>query len=103
MSDRSNARPADVVSPITDGVLPYQTSLAEARAAGRRGYEKPTPANSVMLLVDHQIGLISGMRDTTSLAELVANVVGLARTARARDADADHHLQRPVAERRHPP
>lgn len=83
MSNSSSARPADVVSPITDGVLPYRTSLAEARAAGRRGYEKPTPANSVMLLVDHQIGLISGMRDTTSLAELVANVVGLARTARA--------------------
>ena len=83
MSDSSNARPADVVSPITDGVLPYRTSLAEARAAGRRGYEKPTPANSVMLLVDHQVGLISGMRDSTSLAELVANVAGLARTARA--------------------
>lgn len=83
MSDSLNARPADVVSPITDGVLPCPTSLAEARAAGRFGYDKPTPENSIVLLVDHQVGLMLGMRDTTSLAELRGNVLGLARTAKA--------------------
>lgn len=76
-------RPADIVSPITDSVLPNRISLADARAAGRRGYEKPTPENSIVLLVDHQMGLMLGMRDTNSLSELVTNVVGIARTAKA--------------------
>jgi nicotinamidase-related amidase len=81
MSD--NERPADVVSPITDAVLPHRVSYADARAAGRRGYDKPTPENSILLLVDHQMGLMLGMRDTASLGELAANIAGLARTAKA--------------------
>jgi nicotinamidase-related amidase len=36
-----------------------------------------------MLLVDHQIGLMPGIRDSTSLAEYKSNVVGLARVAKA--------------------
>jgi len=63
MSDR----PADVVSPTTDQVLATKVSVADARAAGRVGYDKPTPQNSVMLLVDHQIGLMVGVRDFPSL------------------------------------
>ena len=76
---------ADIISPITDGALPDQTTPAEARAAGRFGHDKPTADNSIVLLVDHQVGLMLGMRDTASLAELRGNVVGLARTAKALD------------------
>jgi nicotinamidase-related amidase len=38
-----------------------------------------------VLLIDHQIGLMAGVRDFTSLAEYKSNVVGLARIARALD------------------
>ena len=76
-------RPADIVSPTADGTLPCRVSVQEAREAGRFGYDKPTADNSLVLLVDHQIGLMTGMRDTTSLAELKSNVIGLARTAKA--------------------
>ncbi len=76
-------RPADIVSPTTDASLPNRVSAADARAAGRFGHDKPTPENSIVLLVDHQIGLMAGARDVASLAELKSNVVGLARVARA--------------------
>ncbi|MDA8061334.1 MAG: isochorismatase family protein [Actinomycetota bacterium] len=79
MSDR----PADVVSPTADQVLATKVSVADARAAGRVGYDKPTPQNSVMLLVDHQIGLMVGARDFPSLATYKANVVALAQMAKA--------------------
>lgn len=79
----STQRPADIISPINDSPLPNLASAADARAAGRFGYDKPTHENSIVLLVDHQIGLMAGMRDTSSLAELKSNVVGLARTAKA--------------------
>jgi len=48
-----------------------------------RTYDKPTPQNSIVLFIDHQIGLMAGVRDFTSLAEYKSNIVGLARTARA--------------------
>lgn len=83
MTDTDMTRPADIFSPITDGVLPNRVPAAEARAQGRYGHEKPTPENSIVLLIDHQIGLMSGVRDVTSLAEYKSNVVGLARAARA--------------------
>ena len=76
-------RPDDIVSPTTDAVLANRVTADDARAAGRYGHSKPTPENSIVLLVDHQIGLMSGMRDTSSLAELKANVIGLAITAKA--------------------
>lgn len=76
-------RPSDISSPITDGVLPNKTSADEARKAGRYAHDKPTPDNSIILLVDHQIGLMVGMRDFVSLSEYKSNVVGLARTAKA--------------------
>lgn len=78
-----SSRPADIVSPTTDKALPQKVSADEARRAGRFVYDKPTPANTIALLVDHQIGLLAGMRDTSSLAELRSNVVGLARVAKA--------------------
>lgn len=61
------SRPADVFSPTDVLVEPNRVSLENARSAGRRGYEKPTPQNSLVLLVDHQMGLMLGMRDTPSL------------------------------------
>lgn len=76
-------RPADIVSSIKDQMLPPKTSAEEARRNGRVPYDKPTPQNAVMLFIDHQIGLMAGIRDFTSLAEYKSNVVGLARTAKA--------------------
>lgn len=76
-------RPADIVSPTTDHVLPLATSARDALAAGRVPYDKPTPSNSVMLFIDHQIGLMVGVRDFTSLAVYKANVIALAKMAKA--------------------
>lgn len=76
-------RPGDIVSPVTDHVLPPKASAADARAAGRVPYDKPTPENSVMLFIDHQIGLMVGVRDYPSLATYKANVIGLAKMAKA--------------------
>ena len=68
--------PADIVSPTSDHVLPLKTSTVYAAAAGRVPYDKPTPQNSVMLLIDHQIGLMVGVRDFTSLAKM-AKALGI--------------------------
>lgn len=79
----TDKRPADIVSPITDTILPDKVSLTDARSAGRVGHDKPTSENSIVLLIDHQIGLMAGVRDFTSIAEYKSNVVGLARVAKA--------------------
>lgn len=79
MSDR----PADIVSALTDSMMPPRVSAEDAVRAGRKAYDKPTPDNSVMLFIDHQIGLMAGVRDFSSLAEYRSNIVGLARTAKA--------------------
>lgn len=71
-------RPADIISPVTDTILTPVVSLDDAQRAGRVGYDKPTSDNAIMLFVDHQIGLMAGVRDFTSLAEYKSNVVGLA-------------------------
>jgi nicotinamidase-related amidase len=75
--------PADIVSPIADSALPNKVPPADALKAGRFGHDKPTPDNSIVLLVDHQVGLMSGVRDFRSLAEYKSNVIGLARVAKA--------------------
>ena len=51
--------------------------------AGNFGYAKPTPDNSIVLLIDHQIDLMAGVRDFCALAEYKSNVVGLAQVAKA--------------------
>ena len=79
MSDR----PPDILSGVNDRVLPPATSAQDAARAGRAVYDKPTPQNSVMLFIDHQVGLMAGVRDFRSLAEYRSNVVGLARAAKA--------------------
>jgi nicotinamidase-related amidase len=45
-------------------------------------YEPLTSENAALVLVDHQVGLMSGVRDY-SIAELKHNVVGLAKSAKA--------------------
>ncbi len=47
-----------------------------------RIYEPLTSENAALVLVDHQVGLMSGVRDY-SIAELKHNVVGLAKSAKA--------------------
>jgi nicotinamidase-related amidase len=47
-----------------------------------RSYEPLTSENAALILVDHQVGLMSGVRDY-SIAELKHNVVGLAKAAQA--------------------
>jgi nicotinamidase-related amidase len=46
-----------------------------------RPYEPLTSENAALVLVDHQVGLMTGVRDM-SLAELKHNVVGLAKAAK---------------------
>ncbi len=75
--------PKEVVSPITNKILPPRTSETDARKQGRVPYDKPTPENTLMLFIDHQIGLMAGIRDFSSLAEYKSNIVGLARVAKA--------------------
>lgn len=76
-------RPADIVSPVMNQIQPPTASFEDARRNGRIPYDKPTPQNSVVLFIDHQIGLMAGVRDFPSLAEYKSNVVGLARMAKA--------------------
>jgi nicotinamidase-related amidase len=47
-----------------------------------RSYEPLTSENAALVLVDHQVGLMSGVRDY-SIAELKHNVIGLAKSAKA--------------------
>jgi len=63
--------------------VPLKTSVDEARRNGRVPYDKPTALNAIMLFIDHQVGLMAGVRDFASLAEYKSNVIGLARTAKA--------------------
>lgn len=76
-------KPTEIVSPITDHVMPPSALAEDVRRAGRVPYDKPTPDNAIMLFIDHQIGLMAGVRDFNSLAEYRNNVIGLARTAKA--------------------
>ncbi len=47
-----------------------------------RAYEPLTAENAALVLVDHQIGLMTGVRDI-SIGELKHNVVALAKAAKA--------------------
>lgn len=78
-------RPADIVSPIADQTLASKVSPADARKAGRMAYEKPTPQNSIMVFIDHQIGLMASVRDFQQASGYKSNVVSLAKMAKALD------------------
>jgi len=47
----------------------------------KRYQERPTPDNAVLLLIDHQVGLFTGVRDIP-VAELKHNVVALAKAVK---------------------
>ncbi|HMO45123.1 MAG TPA: hypothetical protein PKB14_03740 [Rubrivivax sp.] len=44
-------RPADIVSDTRSSMLAPRTALDDALRAGRKGYDKPTPQNSIMLFI----------------------------------------------------
>lgn len=48
----------EIISPITDQALPDKLSAEEAARQGYFVHSQPTPENSILLLIDHQIGLI---------------------------------------------
>ena len=48
----------------------------------KRFTEQLTPDNAALLLIDHQVGLCTGVRDLP-IAELKHNVIGLAKAAKA--------------------
>jgi len=50
----------------------------------KRAYELLTSENAALILVDHQVGLMTGVRDY-STGELKHNVVGLAKAAKAQN------------------
>jgi len=50
----------------------------------KRAYELLTSENAALILVDHQVGLMAGVRDY-STGELKHNVVGLAKAAKAQN------------------
>ncbi len=81
-------RPADIVSPTTDGYLANQIRAETAVENGDFVYSPPTPQNSIMLFIDHQIGLMAGIRDFHALSEYKNNVVALAKIANALDIPA---------------
>ena len=58
------------------------TKTIEQSPSGRaRAYERLTPESAVLLLIDHQSGLVSGIRDLAP-DEVRHNVVAFARAAR---------------------
>src|SRR6478672_2814545 len=63
---------------------PSHNSLLQEKVMSNptRPYEPLTSENAVLILVDHQIGLMTGVRDY-STGELKHNVVALAKAARA--------------------
>lgn len=72
----------EIVTDLQASALPDQLSNEEAKARGNYVHSKPTAENSIILLIDHQIGLLSSVR-VPSLSELKNNILGLARTAKA--------------------
>src|SRR2546427_6076755 len=56
----------------------------KAMADRNRAYEPLTSENAALVLVDHQVGLMTGVRDI-STGELKHNVVGLANAAKAQN------------------
>ena len=72
----------EIISGLSDQVLPNTLSAAEAKEKGFKPYDKPTADNSIMLFIDNQIGLLSSVR-VQGLADLKNSIIGLAKTARA--------------------
>jgi nicotinamidase-related amidase len=56
--------------------------MMDAMSNRSRYHERLTQDNAALVLVDHQVGLMTGVRDY-STGELKLNVVGLAKAAKA--------------------
>jgi hypothetical protein len=69
-------------APSLDGAAQPLSSQEDAMSDQIRGYEPLTSENAALVLVDHQIGLMTGVRDY-STGELKHNVVALAKAAKA--------------------
>src|SRR2546427_7317536 len=63
-------------------IVPIGTGQRTKQTMEPKKYqERLTPDNAALLLIDHQVGLFTGVRDIP-VAELKHNVVGLAKAAR---------------------
>ncbi|USB32699.1 isochorismatase family protein [Paenibacillus sp. YPG26] len=61
-----------------------EAKVNSAQELKKKLEEEPlTPENSVILLVDHQLGLMQGIRDIESLDEYKNNVIAMAKVAKA--------------------
>src|SRR2546421_3785573 len=56
-------------------------TIDQPQSGRRRAYERLTPETAVLLLIDHQAGLVSGIRELAP-DEVRHNVVAFARAAR---------------------
>lgn len=72
----------EIVSDLSSKALPSQNTEANAKDQGKYYYSKPTAANSIILFIDQQIGLMSSVR-IQGLADLKNSILGLAKTAKA--------------------
>ena len=70
------------VAPKANAAITLPFSKDNAMPNNIRPYEPLTSENAALVLVDHQVGLMTGVRDY-SIAELKHNVVGLAKAATA--------------------
>ena len=71
---------AGIAPPADAAITPL--SSQDSSMPNPRPYEPLTSENAALVLVDHQVGLMTGVRDY-SIAELKHNVVGLAKAAAA--------------------
>lgn len=70
----------EIISGLKDVSLANRVAIDQSK----NPYSKPTPDNSIILFIDHQIGLLSSVR-IQGLSELKNNILGLALTAKALD------------------
>jgi len=70
------------VAPPAATANPLSFLMENVMPNANRPYEPLTSENAAVILIDHQVGLLTGVRDY-SIAELKHNVVGLAKAAKA--------------------
>ena len=64
-------------------------TIDQSQSGRRRAYERITPETSVLLLIDHQAGLVSGIRDLAP-DEVRHNAVAFAPAPRASSASRSY-------------
>ena len=80
-TDIGGAPPSGILdAALAAAATPFPEENAMSNAA--HPYEPLTSENAALVLVDHQVGFMSGVRDY-SIAELKHNVIGLAKAAKA--------------------